>query len=90
MPEANAEYGICVTSPNLVKFVNLITNLKVGISDRDTVQPMSYCVGTHRHINMRPISYRKTGKHTNLRPLIVKLFRNETGNQTRHIYECNS
>ena len=52
MPEANCEYGICATSPNLVKFVQLITSFKIAISDRDTVQPMSYCMRTHRHINM--------------------------------------
>ena len=45
MPEANSEYGICATSPNLMKFVHLITSFVVAISDRDTVQPMSYCMG---------------------------------------------
>ena len=90
MPDANSEYEICATSSNLMKFVHLIPSFKVAISNRDTVQPMSYCMGTHRHINMIPISYRKTGKHTNLWALIIKLFRNETGNQKHHIYECNS
>ena len=52
MPEANSEYGICATSPNLMKFVHLITSFKVAISDRDTIQPMSYYIRTHRHINM--------------------------------------
>ena len=54
MPEANSEYGICATSPNLVKFVQLITSFKIAISDRDTVQPIFYCLGTHKHINMGP------------------------------------
>ena len=56
MPEANCEYGICATSLNLMKFVYLITGFRTAISDRDTVQPMSYCMGTHRHINMGPIT----------------------------------
>ena len=56
MPEANSEYGICATSPNLMKFVHLITSFKVAISDRETIQPMSYCMRTHRHINMGPMT----------------------------------
>ena len=59
MPEANSEYGICAASPNFMKFANLIPGFKVANSDRNTVQPMSYYMGTHRHINMRPISYRQ-------------------------------
>ena len=51
MPEANSEYIICATSPNLMKFVHLITGFKVAISDRGTIHPMSYCMGTHRHIH---------------------------------------
>ena len=39
-----------------MKSVHLITGLIVAISDRDTVQPMSYCMKTHRHINMGPMT----------------------------------
>ena len=56
MPEANSEYGIYATSPNFMKFAHLITGFKVANSDRDTVQPMSYCMRTHRHINMGPMT----------------------------------
>ena len=52
MPEANSGYGICVISSILMKSVHLITSLKVAIYDRDTVQPMSYCMRTHRCTNM--------------------------------------
>ena len=55
MPEANSEYKIHATSSNLMKFVYLITSFKVAISDRDTVQSMSCCMRTHRHINMGPM-----------------------------------
>ena len=56
MPESNSGYGICAISSILMKSVHLITSLKVAIYDRDTVQPVSYCMSAHRHINMGPMA----------------------------------
>ena len=43
-------------APNLMKFVHLNTGFRISVSNRDTVQSMSYCMGTHRHINMGPMA----------------------------------
>ena len=56
MSEAHSEYKIHAISPSLMKFVHLNTGFRISVSNRDTVQSMSYCMGTHRHINMGPMA----------------------------------
>ena len=120
-------------APNLMKFVHLNTGFRIAVSDRDTVQPMYYCMGTHMHINIGPItgvsqilgelvtewskvlqhasferlefirdalqaklnsqdadSFPKSGGHTDLGALMIKLFRDESGTQTQYTHKCNS
>ena len=90
MPEANSECRICATSPNLMKFVHLITGFKVATSDRATIQSMTYCIEAYGHINKESISCRKTGGYTDLWELMAKLFRNETRNKTQYTCKYNN